>query len=108
MQHNLSLLVQKIYHGSEHYTMDIILDTSASNLATTDTRHNCYGESQGELMTAISHTGPLCASNTKRGVPGQRDVVKYCYKAWSPVFVKSFSNLNKDLKFSYKNRSNIL
>ena len=38
MLHNLSLLVQNIYHGITYYTMDIILKPSYINLATADTR----------------------------------------------------------------------
>ena len=67
-----------------------------------DTRDNCYGESQGELMTAISHTVPLCASNTKGGVTGQQGKNHRCneilLQGIHPWFAKSFANLNKDLK----------
>ena len=38
MLHNLSLVVQNIYHGITYYTMDIILEPSYINLATADTR----------------------------------------------------------------------
>ena len=89
------------------------IDTIAT-IACMDTRDNCYGESQGKLTTTISHTGPLCASNTKRGVTGQRDKNHRCseillqgMKSW---VCQSFANLNKDLKLllSYDIWSNVL